>query len=104
MTSLLAQSYSSTSDAGMLGTILGIALAVVVCAAIPFTTGATQGKVLLGILGALVTIPAAGLLGLFGGLPVAVVCSGIIALIPKSGGPLLSRSEIEAELRRSRGA
>ena len=103
MTCLIAQS-SSTSDAGMLWAILGIMLAVIVCATIPFMAGASQGKVLLGIVGALITIPAAGLLGLFGGLPVAVVCAGIIALIPKSGGPLLSRSEIEAELRRSRGA
>jgi ethanolamine transporter EutH len=86
-----------------LGVILGTSIAVVVCAAIPLTTGITKGHVTLGIVFGLITVPIATLLGCFGGLPVACVFSLIITLLPVPNKPLLSHAEVEAEMRRARG-
>lgn len=101
MFAVIAQSATAYRDASMLGLILGTALSVVVCAAIPFMTGVSQKKPMLGIVGSLVTIPGAALLGCIGGLPLAAVCSLVITCIPKVQGALLSESEIEAEMRRA---
>ena len=94
----------AASTAMELGAIMGITLAVVVCTAIPLTTGVAKGHVTLGIIGALVTLPAASLLGCIGGLPVACVFAAIISIIPApKNQPLLSQAEIEKEMRRIRG-
>jgi len=82
---------------------MGLTIAVIVCTALPLTTGMQKGHVGLGIIGALITLPAAALLGCLGGLPVAVICSIIIQVIPSFERPLLSQAEIEAEMRRMRG-
>jgi hypothetical protein len=86
-----------------IGLIMGIAIAVVVCAAIPLTTGMTKGHVALGIIGALITVPVAAMLGCIGGLPLALAISFVIGLIPVPKKPLLSQAEIEREMRRVRG-
>lgn len=86
-----------------MGAIVGITIAVVICCAIPLTTGIGKGHVTLGIIGALITLPVAALLGCFGGLPVAAGLAVLINLIPKAERPLLSQSEIEAEMRKIRG-
>jgi len=75
----------------------------VICCAIPLTTGIGKGHVTLGIVGALITLPVAALLGCFGGLPVAAGLAVLINLIPKVERPLLSQAEIEAEMRKIRG-
>jgi hypothetical protein len=77
--------------------------AVIVCAAIPLTTGVHKGHVGLGIIAALITIPITILFTCIGGLLAAFVTSMIIQLIPKFDRPLLSQAEIEAEMRRMRG-
>jgi hypothetical protein len=93
----------AASMAMEIGAIIGLTIAVIVCTALPLTTGMQKGHVGLGIIGALITLPAAALLGCLGGLPVALVCSLIIQLVPKFDRPLLSQAEIEAETRRMRG-
>jgi hypothetical protein len=86
-----------------MGAIVGLTLSVVICTAIPLTTGITKGHVTLGIIGALITLPVAAFLGCLGGLPVGGGLAVLIQLIPKVERPLLSQSEIEAELRKIRG-
>jgi hypothetical protein len=86
-----------------MGAIIGVSIAVVISAAIPLTTGIAKGHVALGIIGALITIPIAGLFGCIGGLPTAAFMAVLINLIPKIDRPLLSQSEIEAEMRKLRG-
>lgn len=83
--------------------ILGVSVAVVVCAAIPLTTGVARGHPALGIVGALVCVPPAALLGCLGGLPVACVFALVISLIPVPNKPLLTQAEIEDEVRKLRG-
>jgi hypothetical protein len=87
----------------MIGGIMGIAISVVVSAAIPLTTGMTKGHVVLGIVGALITIPIAAMFGCLGGLPVACILAFVISIIPVPKKPLLSQAEIEKEMRRVRG-
>jgi hypothetical protein len=95
---------ASYSTAFELGAILGITIAVVVCCAIPLTTGIAKGHVALGIIGALITLPTAALLGCIGGLPVACFFSILISVVPVSKNkPLLSQAEIEKEMERARG-
>ena len=91
------------STAFEMGAIIGITIATIVCTAIPLTTGVARGHVTLGIVGAMVTLPAAALLGCVGGLPVACVFAAIISFVPPPKRPLLSQSEIEQEMRRMRG-
>ena len=86
-----------------LGAIVGITIAVIICTAIPLTTGIAKGHVTLGIIAALITLPVSALLGCFGGLPVACGLAVLINLIPKIERPLLSQSEVEAEMRKIRG-
>lgn len=102
MTPVFAQASSLAQDGRMLGSILGTAIAVVVCAGIVFMTGVSQKKVTLGIIGSLIAVPAASMFGCLGGLPTAVVLAVVITLIPRFEQPLLSESEIEAEMRRAR--
>lgn len=103
MSPFFAQSSAMAyKDTFMLGAILGTGVAVVVCAGIVFVTGMSQKKVTLGIVGALIAIPMAAMFGCLGGLPTALVLSVIITLIPRFDRPLLSESEIEAEMRRAR--
>lgn len=87
------------------GAIAWITATVIVCAAIPLTTGMQKGHVGLGIIGALITIPLSVWpgFGCVSGLAAAVVCSLIIQLIPKFERPLLSQAEIESEMRKMRG-
>jgi len=93
----------ATSTAMELGAIMGITISVIVCTAIPLTTGVAKGLVTLGIIGALVTLPAASLLGCTGGLPVACVFAAMVSIIPAQNCPLLSQAEIEKEMRKVRG-
>lgn len=86
-----------------MGAIVGMTIAVVVSCAIPLTAGIAKGHVTLGIIGALITLPVAALLGCLGGLPVAAGLAVLINMIPKLERPLLSQSEIEAEMRKIRG-
>lgn len=83
--------------------IVSVTLAVVICTAIPLTTGIAKGHVTLGIIAALITLPVAALLHCLGGLPVAIGLAFLIKMIPKVERPLLSQSEIEAEMRKIRG-
>lgn len=86
---------------------LGAALWMVLgtgCAALPLVTGINKGHPIVGVIGALLVIPVAALgLGCAGGLPMAVVATLIISVLPKPDRPLLSQAEIEAEARRIRG-
>jgi hypothetical protein len=91
------------STAFEMGAILGITIAVIVSCAIPLTTGIAKGHVTLGIIGALVTLPFAAMLGCIGGLPLACIFTVIISAMPAPKRPLLSQAEIEAEMRRARG-
>jgi hypothetical protein len=102
MNPLLAASASMTKDGIMLGGIIGTAIAVIICSGIVFATGASQKKVALGVVGALIAVPVAAMFGCLGGLPTAVVLSVLITIIPRFDRPLLSESEIEAEMRRAR--
>src|SRR4051812_30511777 len=86
-----------------LGAIVYLTLSVVICAAIPLTTGIGKGHVTLGIIAALITIPSAIMLTCIGGLLVGGGLSVLISFIPKVERPLLSQSEVEAEMRRIRG-
>ena len=86
-----------------MGAIVGLTLGVVICCAIPLTAGIAKGHVTLGIIGALITLPVAAFLGCLGGLPVAGGLAFLINMIPKIDRPLLSQSEIEAEMRKIRG-
>ncbi|HVK12495.1 MAG TPA: hypothetical protein VM597_27340 [Gemmataceae bacterium] len=100
---VFAQYSSSMARDGMvLGGILGSALAVAVCAGLVFVTAVSQGKVGLGVIGALIAVPVAGMYGCLGGLPIAVVLCLIITVIPRFNRPLLSEAEVEAEMRRAR--
>jgi hypothetical protein len=96
--------YSSAvaKDSFMLGAIIGTAIAVTVCSGIVFATGVSQKKVMLGVVGALIAVPVAAMFGCLGGLPTAVVLSVLITIIPRFDRPLLSESEVEAEMRRAR--
>jgi hypothetical protein len=100
---LAAVPFAQVSDAMTLGLIIGTAIAVVVSAAIPLTTGVAKGHVALGIVGALVVLPIAALFGCIGGLPTACMFAALITIIPAPKKPLLSQAEIEAEMRRARG-
>ena len=93
----------AVGDGFMVLSIIFTAIATVVCAAIPLTTGATRGHVAMGIIGALFVVPAAAFAGCLGGLPVALFFSVIIKLLPKPNRPLLTQAEIEQEVRRIRG-
>jgi hypothetical protein len=95
--------FFAMSMAFELGAILGITISVVVCTAIPLTTGMARGHVSLGIIGALITLPAASFLGCLGGLPVAIIFAALISIIPLPKKPLLSQAEIEKEMARARG-
>jgi hypothetical protein len=86
-----------------LGAIVGIAVSVVLCTAIPLTTGISKGHVTLGIIAALITLPVAASVGCLGGLPVGCGLAALISIIPKVERPLLSQAEIEAEMRKIRG-
>jgi uncharacterized membrane protein len=86
-----------------MGAIVGITIAVIISCAIPLTTGIAKGHVTLGIIGALITLPVAAFLGCIGGLPLGCGLGVLINLIPKVDRPLLSQSEIEAEMRKLRG-
>ena len=86
-----------------MGAIVGITIAVIICTAIPLTAGIAKGHVTLGIIGALITLPVAALLGCLGGLPVAGGLAFLINMIPRIEKPLLSQAEIEAEMRKIRG-
>jgi hypothetical protein len=83
--------------------ILGLTTAVIICCAIPLTSGIAKGHVVLGIIGALITLPVAAFLGCLGGLPVGAGLAALINIIPRIERPLLSQSEIEQEMRRLRG-
>jgi len=83
--------------------LMWLTLWVVVSCAIPLTTGIAKGHVTLGIIGALITLPVAAFLSCFGGIPVGAALAVLIKLIPKIERPLLSQSEIEAEMRKIRG-
>jgi hypothetical protein len=100
---LAAPPLAASNLAFDLGMIAGITFAVCLCCAIPLTTGIAKGHVVLGIIGALITLPVAALLGCIGGLPVAAGLAALIQLVPKLERPLLSQSEIEQETRRLRG-
>lgn len=86
-----------------LGAIVYLTVACILCPALPLTMGFGKGHVVLGIIGALITLPCAALLGCIGGLPVACVFSLVIFLVPVPNKPLLSQTEIEYEMRRIRG-
>jgi len=86
-----------------LGAILGVTLGVVISCALPLTAGIAKGHVMLGIIGALITLPVAAFAGCCGGLPCGIALSVLINLIPKLDKPLLSQSEIEQEMRKLRG-
>jgi hypothetical protein len=102
-----------------LGAIVWISTAVIICGAIPLTVGVARGQVALGIIAALLTIPAVlvgcflgmlilsfpvgAALGCLAGLPVSLVFSFLMKAVPKAQGPLLNHAEVEAEARRIRG-
>jgi hypothetical protein len=92
----------AVSTALELGAIVGISIAVIVCAGIPLTTGVAKGHTVLGIVFALITVPIAGMFGCIGGLPVACGFSLLISFIPVPKRPLLSQSEIENEMRKAK--
>jgi hypothetical protein len=100
---LAAPPLAAGNMAYELGAIAGITFAVILCCAIPLTTGIAKGHVVLGIIGALITLPVAALLGCLGGLPVGAGLAALIQLVPTIERPLLSQSEIEQESRRLRG-
>jgi hypothetical protein len=102
-TALAASPLAASNLAFDLGVMTGITVSVVLCSAIPLTTGIAKGHVVLGIIGALITLPVAALLGCLGGLPVAAGLAALIQLVPNVERPLLSQSEIEQETRRLRG-
>jgi hypothetical protein len=83
-------------------TILWIAAGVVCSCAIPLTAGVAKGHVMLGIIGALITLPVAAF-GCCLGLPCGFVLGIVIGLIPNIERPLLSQSEVEQEMRKLRG-
>src|SRR5262245_9849333 len=87
----------------ILGGMIGSTIAVVVCGAIVITAGASKGHVILGIIGALLTVPAAAFGGCLIGLPVAGIFCILIKILPAPKKPLLSATEIESEMRRARG-
>ena len=63
-----------------------------------------RGHVALGIIGAMLTVPVAAFgFGCLGALPIAVVFTVLISIIPVPKKPLLSQAEIEKEMRRARG-
>jgi hypothetical protein len=101
-----------------LGAIVWISTAVIICGAIPLTVGVARGQTVLGIIAALMTIPAVlvgcflgmlvlsfpvgAALGCGAGLPASLVFSFLIKAVPKGEGPLLHRAEVEAEARKIR--
>src|SRR5262245_60150451 len=99
------QQLSPAEKSGwIIGGMIGSTLAVVICGGIVIMVGAPKGHVTLGIIGALLTVPAAAFLGCLGGLPVAAILCFIIKILPTpKNQPLLTRAEIEAETRRARG-
>jgi hypothetical protein len=102
-TQTLGAPFFALSTAFELGAIVGISIAVVVCAGIPLTTGVAKGHTTLGIIFGLITVPIAAMFGCIGGLPMACVFSVLISIIPVPKKPLLSQSEIEKEMRRAKG-
>jgi hypothetical protein len=80
---LFAQ-VNQNSDAYKAGQVVGVIFAILLSAAIPIAYGASRGRTVLGIVGGVCAAPAALLLGCLGGLPVAFLFVGIIAL--SSGG------------------
>ena len=86
-----------------MGAIVTLTISVVVCCAIPLTAGIAKGHVTLGIIGALITLPVAAFLPCVGGLMLAGGLAFLINMIPKLERPLLSQSEVEAEMRKIRG-
>jgi hypothetical protein len=95
--------FAINSLAFEMGAIVGMTISVVLCTAIPLTTGITKGHVTLGIIAALITLPVAAFAGCLGGLPVGCGLAALISIIPKVDRPLLSQAEIEAEMRKIRG-
>ena len=86
-----------------MGAIVSITISVIVCCAIPLTAGIAKGHVSLGIIAALITLPVAAFFHCVGGLLVGGGLAFLINMIPKIERPLLSQSEIEAEMRKIRG-
>lgn len=101
--SAVAPLYGVNPLAFEMGAIVGITIAVVICTAIPLTTGIAKGHVTLGIIAALITLPVAAFLGCLGGLPVGCGLACLINFIPRIDRPLLTQAEIEAEMRKLRG-
>lgn len=61
--------------------IIGIVIAVILSAAIPIAFGVSRGRPVLGVVGGVCAVPAAIILGCLGGLPVALLFVGIIAVV-----------------------
>jgi hypothetical protein len=90
-------------DSYMVVGIIVTTIATIVCSGIVLTTGAARGHVVLGIIFALLTVPASALGGCLLGLPVALIFATILKFLPPPNRPLLSQAEVEQEMRRVRG-
>jgi hypothetical protein len=63
------------------GRMVGIILAVLICASIPIAVGNSKGQPVLGVIGGILAGGAAVLLGCLGGLPMALVFVIIILVV-----------------------
>jgi|SoiMetStandDraft_5_1073268.scaffolds.fasta_scaffold1433691_1 hypothetical protein len=94
----------AVSDLGFeMVAILWITASAIVSAAIPLMAGIAKGHVTLGIIGALIALPAGIVLTCVGGIAVGGGLAFLINMIPKVDKALLSQAEIEAEMRKIRG-
>ncbi len=79
---LFAQ-FNPNAPGFQFGLIVGIVIAVILSAAIPIAFGVSRGRPALGVVGGVCAIPAAIVLGCLGGLPVALLFVGIIAVVSR---------------------
>ena len=81
---------------------LGALMAGLVSGAIPFSGGVARRQTALGIVAGLVSATVGGLFGLIGGLPVALLLSGVILIVAQVTRPsppaLIAKAEEEYEL------
>jgi hypothetical protein len=81
---LFAQ-INPNGDAYRVGQLVGLIVAVVICAVIPISFGARRDQALLGIIGAVCTLPGSFLFGCLGGLPIALFFVAVIAIVNNGG-------------------
>jgi hypothetical protein len=78
---MLWAQFQPRNDAEMVAYVVGALMAGVISGAIPLSTGLAMRQPILGVIGGVVSAGAGALFGCCAGIPVALLLSGIIAVV-----------------------